>query len=109
MDPTCNESGKSGELSLKSLRWSDNTCTVGHTTIWALMTAEDMEWLLQMQPRGRFTNTFFYAGPRGNNDWINYARVQNGLHGFYFNFPEDERGKTLIIALRMLGMGDRGV
>jgi len=100
---TCNESEKSEKLSLKNLRWSDNTCTVGHTTIWAVMTCSDMEWLLQMHPAGHFVNTFYYSGPRGNHDWINYTRVQ-GPGGFYFDFPLDEKGRALLTALRLHGM-----
>ena len=105
---------------MKSLRWSDNICTVGWTCIHAWMNYEDMEWLHSMHPEGTFTPTFFPPSvfnrhtKRNTASWLEAMKDFKGsrlyaqtILGFYFNFPEDERGKALLVALKLRGMGDR--
>ena len=98
---------------MKQLRWSDNTCSVGWTSIWAMMTAHDMDWLREMHPKGYFTNTFYYSIARVE-DWPEVIRkLEKDITGdphfpFYFTFPEDAAGCALLAALRMMGMTARG-
>ena len=108
---------------MRNLVWSDNTCTVGWTSIHGLFTAEDMGWLASMQPSGHFTPTFYCEGKdkvwarvksrtSGRvvriEDWPAYMRLRPGDHGrFYYSFPEDEKGIALLTALRLQGMQER--
>lgn len=102
---------------------SDNLCNVGWTCIWANMTPEDMQSLLDSCPKGSFMPTF-YDPDRQGYKWTpellrehlkeNFPDVRSWRpsytltpqpwwaksRGFYFNFSIDEQGIEL---LRKLG------
>ena len=97
---------------MKGLVHSDNAGAVGHTSIWAQMSVEDMEWLLEMEPEGHFINTF-YPGEghakgfwtwswRTNTGMIENIRSAGGEWGFYFTFPRSS--SKLLVALTLMGM-----
>jgi len=109
---------------LKRLSWSDNTGTVGHTMIHAVMCVADMEWLLSMAPEGKFFHTFCPGEGHAKGSWTYSWSTQTGrienmrrgadyhpdgpfTRGFYFEFPE-EGNTPLLVALKLMGMGPRG-
>ena len=82
---------------MKYLKWSDNGCTVGWTTIHAHMNHADKALLLTMAPEGRFSKTFYYA-PNADDPEAELP--------FYFDFKLPNT--PLLVALKLLGMtGER--
>lgn len=79
--------------------WSDNTCSVGYTTIHGRLDKADREWLDSMAD-GWFTGTC-------HPNTIRLLEAQGKPAPYYFTFREDERGKALITALRLMGMPGR--
>ncbi len=86
---------------------SDNICTVGWTCIWASMTPEDMQYLLDDCPRGRFIPTFYDPDRQGYR-WTpellreSLKEIQSKWiksRGFYFDFPIDDQGVELLKSL----------
>jgi hypothetical protein len=95
---------------MKYLNWSDNVCTIGWTSIHGVMNADDMEWMGKMHPAGHFTPTFFSRWSWNHTVTPERIREHCGdeSRGFYFTFPEDERGQALLTALKFKGMkGER--
>ena len=96
---------------MEYLKWSDNWCTVGHTSVHGWLSPADMEWFMSMHPEVRFTVTFY--PPWGHSR----ARITPELmrshfgdapKGMYAAFPEDPAGRALLIALKLHGMqGER--
>lgn len=81
---------------MNRLRHSDNTCTVGWTSIHAQMTADDMRHLQSKHTEGYFTQTFFRSGK-----WLRTPEEFEECGytypmGFYFTFPRDEQGEALL-------------
>jgi len=90
---------------VKNLKWSDNTGSVGWTSIHAVMSVQDMDNLLRWCPQGHFTNTFLStAWPDHKSptpDLVADAMATGKLDArttwaFYFTFPLDEAGRGLL-------------
>lgn len=96
---------------MKHLKHSNNLCTVGWTCIYAMLTPDEMRELLVICPQGTFSPTWYQWGkdiltPDQFEAWIekeNAKRKKRGHYsslmesmGFYFNFPRDEAGETLL-------------
>ena len=92
---------------MRDLKWSNNLCHVGWTTIHAYeVTPDDMRALLALHPEGRFVPTFYRAVEDGGD--VTTPEQAEGLvhlwngkrwHGsYYFNFPFDEVGKSLLVS-----------
>jgi hypothetical protein len=80
---------------MKNVNHSDNACTIGWTNIHAYMTHKDMVWLLKIEPRGKFTPTFYVLPESWEYSWNTQTGIlrnmQNVKHHrfFYFEFPVD--------------------
>lgn len=95
---------------LTNLRFSNNTCIVG----WTSIHAHDWQWravrrALEMCPRGDFTETTYVSGDE-RRMWSDTEQRQAKLYGApihilyrgaYFSFPIDEGGGKLLISLGM--------
>lgn len=89
------------------INWSDNTGSVGYTSIWGRWTPDEMRALLEVCPRGTFMQTSLYEYRdvktpeqaeeliKWRNKNFTYYRAIDRL-GFYFNFPLDRFGCKLL-------------
>lgn len=89
---------------ISELRHSDNICTASRTNIWGRLTPEDMEFLLDVCPKGKFTPTFYAPkikvnSPETLREYLRGSMYSSGPQGFYFDFPLDQRGEHLIKAI----------
>lgn len=85
---------------MNQVSWSDNLCTVGWTTIHGWFDKRDRDWLASMVDRHHFSATVSRESQ---------ARLEsfNTPCPYYFDFPEDDKGKALLSALRIMGMPGR--
>ena len=97
---------------MRSVRHSDNSCTVGWTSISGTFDADDVALMHEVCPEGYLIPTFLV--PRGHGpkregerttttDWIEWLR-KGGLHGskaftFYYTFPLGPNGEVLLVVL----------
>ena len=95
---------------LRNLKFSDNTCTVGWTCIHASGWGyPSIDAAMRLCPLGNFTSTT-YVDSDMRRIWTDEQRDNADLYGVpihllykgaYFNFPVDEGGGKLLIALGM--------
>ena len=85
---------------MHSVRWSDNTCTVGYTSIHGYFNQTDREFLKSLVPNGEFIPTF-YRDPRNQ-------AVASREMPYYFHFRKKE-GKALLVALQLMGVLSPGI
>ena len=93
------------------IQWSDNTCSVGWTSLHGYFTPGELQRLLDVVPNATITPTFYEAalhpsrGLSAQEVITRYEKMwvrRKCARGFYFTFPEDTRGIELLTALRLL-------
>lgn len=92
---------------MDNITWSDNTCTVGWTCITVNMSHHEFSWLLAYCPKGTFSACFYFWGIEEDVNtelgFIKYLERDlldiDTLGTFYFHFPFDKAGLTLLKAL----------
>lgn len=96
---------------MKSVKWTDNVCTVGGTCIHGYFNHADLLQLLELCPEGDITNTFccHELGMSGGKEFADRVKEigeaeakKNGYHpmhtherGYYFTFMEKEGHKLM--------------
>lgn len=90
---------------MDSIKWSDNTCTVGWTCITVNMSHHEFPWLSAYCPKGTFSACFYAPHydvntELGFTDYLDaHLLGENYMNVFYFTFPFDEAGLVLLKAL----------
>lgn len=98
-------------MKLEQVRWSDNLCTVGWSSIWAFgWDYESIEEALSYCPHGRFTVTT-YVDIDARRAWTDSQQKEREkfgapvyllYKGAYFNFPLDFGALQLMQAVGLI-------
>ena len=94
---------------MKRLTWHDNVPR-NMANIHGIFTLEDLNWLKHMHPKGRIGPTFSSPmttlGTSPERIKQAFERYRTEELPFYFEFPIDARGVTLLTALKLKGLGE---